>query len=390
MSSTQRTFSQASVDVSQINSEAAKELDRLGIDYKVSHQKDIISNYRQGKRVLKITPKHGESMDTCATISDKYICCNVKVLKSVSNCPFDCSYCFLQNYLNDGTTSVVGDNEALIDEVQQNLKKEPWRLFRIGTWELGDSLALEEESGQARALIPRFAQLNNVLLELKTKSDCVESILDLDHQEKTVVSWSLNSEKIVYEQEHRTASLENRLMAMKKVVQAGYLVGLHFDPMIYYKGWEEGYTTLIREVFKHVSPDRLAWISVGSLRFNPEMKKKMEENFPASTLTSEEMVKGDDGKLRYVKPLRYEMYDLFFSELRKAVGLDDLSPMTEISKHKPIVYYCMERWDVWEHTFGESPDSIAHLDYLFSKNIHERFDHLHPKLALKSCYVATS
>ena len=50
----------------------------------------------------------------------------------------------------------------------------------------------------------------------------------------------------------------------------------------------------------------------------------------------------------------------------------------------------MERWDVWEHTFGESPDSIAHLDYLFSKNIHERFDHLHPKLALKSCYVATS
>ena len=251
-------------------------------------------------------------------------------------------------------------------------------------------MALEEESGQERALIPRFAQLNNVLLELKTKSDCVESILDLDHQEKTVVSWSLNSEKIVYEQEHRTASLENRLMAMKKVVQAGYLVGLHFDPMIYYKGWEEGYTTLIREVFKHVSPDRLAWISVGSLRFNPEMKKKMVENFPASTLTSEEMVKGDDGKLRYVKPLRYEMYDLFFSELRKAVGLDDLSPMTEISKHKPIVYYCMERWDVWEHTFGESPDSIAHLDYLFSKNIHERFDHLHPKLALKSCYVATS
>ena len=95
-------------------------------------------------------------MDTCATISDKYICCNVKVIKSVSNCPFDCSYCFLQNYLNDGNSKVVNDIKAMITEVKEKCAKEPKRLFRIGTWELGDSLAFENESKQAQYLIEEF------------------------------------------------------------------------------------------------------------------------------------------------------------------------------------------------------------------------------------------
>lgn len=383
-----RHFRDVLIDPSQLSSDATKALDNLGIKYKQSDEKQIISHYRQGKGVLAVKPKLGESMDTCATISDKYICCNVKVLKSVSNCPYDCSYCFLQNYLNDGTTSVVGDTAALVDEVKQKLSQEPWRLFRIGTWELGDSLALEEETAQARSLIPAFAKLPNVLLELKTKSDIVDPILNLDHQEKTVVSWSLNARTIVDEQEHRTASLDKRVAAIKKVADAGYLVGLHFDPMIYFDNWKVDYQELIELVFQAVHPSRVAWLSVGSLRFNPEMKKKMEENFPQSKITSEEMIKGNDGKIRYVKPLRLEMYDHFFNIVKKEIGYDDLSPMTDIHANKPLIYYCMERWDVWEHTFGESPDSIAHLDYLFAKNIHKRFSHLYPNLASLNTYKA--
>ena len=62
---------------------------------------------------------------------------------------------------------------------------------------------------------------------------------------------------------------------MHKTFRAGYLIGLHFDPMILYEGWEEGYEALARQVFEAVKPERVAWISIGSLRFNPEMKKKM-------------------------------------------------------------------------------------------------------------------
>ncbi len=323
-----------------------------------------IPHYRDGKKTVVMTPKKGTAFDTCATINEKFICCNVKVLKAVSNCPFDCSYCFLQDYLTNGTTSVVKDTESLMAEVHAKLQSQPWRFFRIGTWELGDSLALEYETGQAKALIQAFSGLKNAVLELKTKSDCVDTILDLDHQSKTVISWSLNTAHIVNKEEHKTASLEKRLIAMKKCVEAGYLIGLHFDPMIYYPDWESGYTELIDAVFEIVPKSQIAWISIGSLRFNPEQKSLMQIHFPGSKLTAEEMVKGDDGKLRYVKPLRLKMYQHLYDLLLKH------------GAETTHIYFCMERWDVWDTVMGYHPNSIGELDYLFAKSFYTRFPNL--------------
>lgn len=300
-------------------------------------------------------------MSTCATLNEKYLCCRVQVLKSVHNCPFECSYCFLQNYLTDGSTKIVEDIETLMKEVKEKISREPGRLFRIGTWELGDSLALERDTGQAASLVQEFSGLENAVLELKTKSDCVDSILPVTHKGRTVVSWSLNTDYVIKAEEHRTAPLTNRLDSMGRTFMAGYLIGLHFDPMIFYEGWEEGYEALVRKVFERVSPDRVAWISIGSLRFNPEMRKKIENNYPHSRLTCVEMVRGDDAKVRYVKPLRVNMYKHMYNELKKYVS------------DKNLLYLCMERWDVWDKVFGHHPDSIGHLDYLFAKSLYERY-----------------
>ena len=323
-----------------------------------------IKHYRSGKKHLKITPKKGHTMDTCATIHDTYVCCNVKVLKTVSNCPFDCSYCFLQNYLNDGKLSAIGDLDAVIEEVKEKLEAQPWRFFRIGTWELGDSLALEKMTGQAEYLIKAFRTLPNAILELKTKSDCVDTILDLDHQQKTVVSWSMNTDTIIRKQEHKTASLEDRLSAIKKVSDAGYLLGFHFDPMIDYPNAAAEYDDLVDALFSLVPISQVAWISMGSLRFNPEMKHKMEENFPASVLTAAEMSLGPDKKLRYPKPTRLAMYDALYKKL------------LTYNAHESLIYLCMERWDVWEHVMGYSPTSIGHLDFLFAESMKKRYPHL--------------
>jgi spore photoproduct lyase len=318
-------------------------------------------NYRDGKARVELISKKGEAMGRCATFNRKYICCSVQVLKSIHNCPFECSYCFLQNYLNDGTTKVVSDVEGLMEEVQERTEREPWRLFRIGTWELGDSLAIEGETGQAAQLVERFARLDNAVLELKTKSASVVTILGLHHRGRTVVSWSLNTEYIIETEEHGTSSLEERIEAMHKIAKAGYIIGLHFDPMILYPGWEEGYKRLVKQVFKAVNPDRVAWISIGSLRFNPEMKKKIENNYPENRLTCAEMVLGDDLKMRYVKPLRMNMYTYLYSLLTEYVNAENL------------LYLCMERWDVWERVFGHHPDSVGHLDYLFARSLYERY-----------------
>jgi spore photoproduct lyase len=232
-------------------------------------------------------------------------------------------------------TKVVDDIDDLMDEVKENIRKEPSRFFRIGTWELGDSLALEVKTGQAEKLIREFARLSNAV--------------------------SLNTDYIVKSEEYRTASLDKRIASIRKAAEAGYLTGLHFDPMIFHDGWEDGYRKLVRSVFDAVSAERIAWISIGSLRFNPEMKKKIENNYPESRITCAEMVIGDDAKIRYVKPLRAKMYRFLYRELKKYVS------------EKNLIYLCMERWDVWDKVFGSHPDSIEHLDFIFAKSLYERF-----------------
>ena len=319
------------------------------------------ADFREGKRSVRQDRITGRLFDVCATFNKKYICCRVYVLRSVQNCPYECSYCFLQNYLTDGQMKYIDDLESLLKEVYQKTEAQPWRLFRIGTWELGDSLALERRTGQAVYLIKQFSHIENAVLELKTKSDVVDDILNLDHNSHTVVSWSQNTDYISRTEEHGTAPLERRLIAMKKVFEAGYLIGLHFDPMILYDGWQRDYSQLIRDIFSYISAERIAWISIGSLRFNPEMKRMIEIHYPHTGVTSQEMITGDDGKMRYVKPLRLEMYRHLYRELKNHIREDTL------------VYLCMERWDVWERIFGYYPESSAHLDYIFAKSLYERF-----------------
>lgn len=317
--------------------------------------------YREGKHRLHISSKTPNAFHRCSSLNYEYLCCNVHVLRTMSNCPFDCSYCFLQNYLTNGTTMVVADIPSLIGKVKAKQLKEPWRFLRVGTWELADSLALESELGTAGRLLEAFKELNNAVLELKTKSAVVDGLLPLDHGGRTIISWSMNPDGVITAEEHGTASLDERLDAMKKVCQAGYPIAIHFDPMIYHEGWESAYEVLVKRIFSAVPKGRITWISIGVLRFNPEMKRKVEDHFPKSKITAAEMVLGKDGKVRYVKPLRLKMLSHLYRLIRAYGG------------EEPYVYLCMERPDIWQRVMGWAPRSIAHQDYLIADSLYRRF-----------------
>ena len=77
------------------------------------------------------------------------------------------------------------------------LRKHRSMFFRVGTGEITDSLALEPLTGMVGALMPYFVEQPNVLLELKTKSDCVDSLLDFDPKGRIVVAWSMNPQRVI-------------------------------------------------------------------------------------------------------------------------------------------------------------------------------------------------
>ena len=85
-------------------------------------------------------------------------CCNYLVVSLISNCPMDCSYCFLQEYLaNNPTLKVFTNVDELLREVAAAVDRHPERHFRIGTGELSDSLALDPLLGFSTDLVPFFA-----------------------------------------------------------------------------------------------------------------------------------------------------------------------------------------------------------------------------------------
>ena len=294
------------------------------------------------KRTLYLTRHKGDFFKKCPG-SEGQVCCNYFVINFASNCPMDCSYCYLQEYLADNAALKVFSNvDDLIQEADRTLARHRGVFFRIGTGEITDSLALEPYTGMVGELIPYFAAQPNVLLELKTKSDCVESLLDLDPNGRVVVAWSMNPQPVIDHDEHGTASLGARLAAARRCQDAGYRLGFHFDPIMEYPGWESDYAGMLEQTFATIDWRKLAWVSLGVLRQTPALKRTMRARFPGSRLLTGEQVLCPDGKWRYFQPLRVEIYRKMVRWIRRA------APTVKI-------YLCMESREVWEQVFGFAP-----------------------------------
>ena len=294
------------------------------------------------KKKLYVARHKGEFLKKCPG-SDGQVCCNYFVINFASNCPMDCSYCYLQEYLSGNPALKVFSNIGdLVREADDLLGKHRGVFFRIGTGEIADSLALDRYIGFSREVIPFFAEQPNVLLELKTKSDCIDGLLGVDPKDRVVVAWSMNPQRIIDSDEDDTASVKERLAAARRCQDAGYRLGFHFDPMIEYAGWEKDYAELIDQTFAAVEWRRIAWISMGVLRTTPDLKRTMRERFPRSRLITGEQVLCPDGKLRYFQPLRVAMYRKMLDWIRRA------APTVR-------VYLCMESKEVWQQVFGFAP-----------------------------------
>lgn len=293
------------------------------------------------KATLFLAVQKGPFWRPCPGTRD-YICCGYQTLQVTLNCPFDCTYCILQGYINLPAVTVFVNVEDLLAELKQKFAQNPGKIWRLGTGEFGDSLALDDLMGLNARLLPFFARHPRAFLEIKTKWHRVDPLLPLGPNRQVIFAWSLNPPAIVREAERGAAALTARLQAARRVQAAGFRLAFHFDPIIYFPGWEEAYRDTVFRLAEAVSPGNIAWISLGALRFLPPLRRVILERFPASRLAAEEMVPAPDGKLRYFKSLRVHLYGRMREWLHQAL------PGVE-------VYLCMESPRIWHEVFGVSP-----------------------------------
>jgi len=304
-----------------------------------------------GKQVLYLTQNKGAFIRNCPG-TRAYQCCGYKILHIGSFCNMDCSYCILQSYFHPPLLQYFVNKSDLLKELESLFSEKT--VSRVGTGEFTDSLIWEAWSDLNRQLIEKFSEQNHVVLELKTKTTAIERLRRLQHNRKTIVSWSLNSSGVIRGQERHTASLSARFKAAAKCQDWGYPLGFHLDPLVIYAGWEKDYRRVIQELFAHISAENIVWISLGSFRFMPSLKPVIQKRFPDSKIIYGEFISGLDAKMRYFQPLRIRLYR------KVAEWIRERAPQV-------LIYLCMESDTVWKQSFGFTPVERGGLAQMLDK-----------------------
>ena len=320
-------------------------------DHKLFLQNHKNTKVHEGKTTLLIYDFLGKFVHSCPG-SNGVVCCNYFVINFGTNCSYDCEYCYLQTFLNNPFLTLYGNIEELIQQVVDKINKHPNVEWRIGSGEYTDSLALESITNFSSILIPVFADLPNATLELKTKSNNIQNLLSLKHNNNTVVGWSINPEFISQHVEKKTASTLERILAAKEVIDAGYQVAFHFDPIIFYDNWKQGYKELIELLFDHIPTHKIRWISLGTFRYSHGLDNIIRERNTNSILLEQgEMLVGEDKKTRYFAAERSQMYQFIQKEILKR-------------DKKLFVYLCMETKGMWQRVYQKTP-KMYELDQEF-------------------------
>ena len=321
----------------------------------VIRRAQITENKNEWKGTLLLARQRGPFLRLCPG-TQKHICCLYHNLDVAAGCDINCTYCILQGYLNNPLITIYCNMDDMFAELDSKLLHHPNMFYRIGTGELSDSLTFDHISETSIELVPYFADKTNAIIELKTKSVQIENLLGLQHNRRTVVSWSMNAHDIRENEESNAPDMNKRLEAAKEIQKAGYRLGFHFDPMICHDNWEEGYRETVNKIFNVIKPENIAWISLGALRYPPAFDDIIRENHPASPIVLGELLPGVDKKLRYFKPLRIDLFGKIYKWIKSY-------------SNDVFVYLCMESDEVWRKSFGWSPGSSASLKKLLDDRV---------------------
>ncbi len=279
-------------------------------------------------------PKENLGFGLCPVASPKTRCCNLLTLDAVESCGFDCSYCSIQSFYNEGKITFDTSLKQKLEEIELD----PKEFYHIGTGQSSDSLMWGNRYGVLDHLVDFAKKHPNVLLEFKTKSDNISYFLDKKLPKNLLFTWSLNPQTIIDHEEHLTSSLKQRINAAKKIASLGHLVGFHFHPMIYYKDYQKEYKEVFDLLLESFDPKQVVMVSFGTLTFiKPVIKKIKKRDFKSKILQMP--FSEAAGKLSYPLNVKQEMFSFAYDSFK--------------IWHKSVFFYlCMEDHSLWRDVFG--------------------------------------
>jgi len=124
------------------------------------------------------------------------------------------------------------------------------------TFEIGSNSDLILENTITNNLewtIPKFGENKKGYITFPTKFSMVDPILNLKHNGRTIIRMSVNPEDIIKKVEFGTSRLHDRVIAINKLKETGYKVGILIAPIILVDNWKELYNNLIEYLSDNLS-----------------------------------------------------------------------------------------------------------------------------------------
>ncbi len=256
----------------------------------------LILAEKRGTRVLPTPPEYGLGADRHFYFSH------------MLNCLYDCRYCFLQGMYQSANYILFVNFEDFQAEIRDTVESDPNKSCFFFSGYDCDSLAMDRVTGFTDAFLPFFEKHPNAWLELRTKSVNVSPLLKRAPFPNVVTAFSLNPEPVANSLEHKAPPVKARLAALKKLTDAGWKIGLRFDPLIYFENCVEVYEAFLDQVFASIPADSIHSITLGTFRSPKAVFKKMETLYPEEPLFMGNL-ELKDGMVGYQEQIERELFE---------------------------------------------------------------------------------
>ena len=241
------------------------------------------------------------------------------------NCVYDCRYCFLQGMLRSAHYLLFVNYEEFIDEIKAvaaehvNDDKPVWFFSGYDC----DSLAYEPVTQFADFFVDQFTQIPNAVLELRTKSTQIRSLLSRPAQSNVVIASSLSPENVAVAVEKGAPTLVKRVEALAKLQKHGWRIGLRFDPLVWHAEYQESYTQMIKLVFSQLDANKIDSVTLGGFRLPKGFYKIMHKLYPEHWLFSSGLSEAQ-GMIVYRSEIEKEMFEFVQAQCEPFINSERL------------------------------------------------------------------
>lgn len=242
------------------------------------------------------------------------------------NCIYDCRYCFLQGMYQSAHYVVFVNYEDFIDAITDKISSAGKASVHFFSGYDCDSLALDPVTGFVNEFLPVFRAYPGALLELRTKSTQIRSLLAQEPMPNCIIAYSFTPAEIASAIEHKTPPVSKRLQALQRLQAHGWQIGLRIDPLIYQEGVKEQYERLFEQVFRHVDTALLHSVSLGSFRLPKSYYQTLSRLYPEEVLFASPLEETDDGMVTYREAIRDDLLSFCKNALLSYIPEDKFFP----------------------------------------------------------------